>query len=454
MTATRVLVIGADAAGMSAAHQALRTARRTGRALEITVLDAGQHTSYSACGIPYVVSGEVGGIGDLVARSAEEHRAAGIDLRLGHRVTRLDLARRVAEVEGGADVAFDEVVVATGATPRMPGWTRRPDGSTVAGVRPATTLDDAAAWARDLAPGDRVVVAGGGYIGVEMAEAALRRGLHVTLVTRSRVLSTFAPEIGATVATGLRAAGVEVREHAELTGLEVSGERVVAALVQGDRIPTDHVVVALGVVPATDFLAHTDLRSERGALRPDDRGLVVPGVWAAGDCCEVRSLDGFWTYAPLGTHAVKAGRVLGDNLAGGDLRFPGVLGTAITRFAAGGVHLEVARTGVLDHQVAAPVVPVTVLTEGTTASGYMPEASPITIRVSADRVTRRLLSVEIVGGPGAGKRIDTAAAVLWSRGTVDDLAWMDLSYAPPVATAWEVLQIAARRVAERIDREG
>ncbi|MBE7324945.1 FAD-dependent oxidoreductase [Nocardioides sp. Y6] len=439
---------------MSAAHQMLRTARRTGRTLEVTVLEAGQFTSYSACGIPYLVSGEVDELDDLVARTPEQHRAAGIDLRTGQRVTRLDLDARVAEVEGGDDVAFDQVVVATGACPRMPQWTRLPDGAPVGGVRPASTLEDARAWAQELAPGERVVVAGGGYIGVEMVEAAVRRGLQVTLVTRSRVLSTFAPEVGAEVARGMREVGVEVVEHAAVTDLEVEDGRVAAVRLRERSVPTDHVVVALGVVPATDLLAHTDLLSERGTLRPDETGRVAPGVWAAGDCCEVRTRDGAWTYAPLGTHANKAGRALGDQVAGGDLTFPGVLGTAITRFAVGEVHLEVARTGILDHQVAAPVDPVTVVTRGTTASGYMPEAAPITIRVSADRVSRRLLSVEVAGGPGAGKRVDAAAAVLWLRGSVDDLAWMDLAYAPPVATAWEVLQIAARRVAELIDQPG
>lgn len=450
----RVLVVGADAAGMSAAHQALRTARRTGRRIQVTVLEAGKDTSYSACGIPYVASGEVADTEALVVRTAAEHRAAGIDLRFGARVTHLDLDRRLAQVAGADAVEFDEVVVATGAHPVVPPWAHV-DGVAVDGVHHAKTLRDAETWSRRFASGGRVAVVGGGYIGVEMAEAAVRRGLDVTLVTRSRVLSTFAPEISAVVVEGLREAGVEVLEHSRVEGLEVEDGAVRALRLGEESVAADHVVVALGVTPATDLLAHTGLLSPGGGLRPDERGQVVPGVWAAGDCCEVRSRTGFWTYAPLGTHAAKAGRVVGENVAGGDLRFAGVVGSAITRFAPGPVHLEIARTGILDAQAAEDpsLDPVVVVTDGTTASGYMPEAAPITLRVSADRTTRRLLSVEIVGGPGAGKRVDAAAAVLWYAGSVDDLAWMDLSYAPPVATAWEVLQIAARRVAERIDLE-
>ena len=452
----RVLVIGADAAGMSAAHQMLRTARVQGRELAVTVLDAGQHTSYSACGIPYVVSGEVGDVDALVARTAEEHRAAGIDLRLGTRVTRLDLQARVAHLAVGEAVAFDEVVVATGAAPVMPDWTRGPEGAPIPGLRPAKTLDDAEAWkARwEDAAGDRVVIVGGGYIGIEMAEAALRRGLAVTLVTRSRVLSSFDPAISERVTAALVRAGVEVLDHTEVEGVEVTEGVLTGVRVPSGVLAAHHVVVALGVRPATDFLAHSDLlHPDTGALRPDERGFVAPGVWAAGDCCEVRARPtGDWVHVPLGTHANKLGRVVGTNVGGGQARFPGVLGTAITRFAAGDEYVEIARTGVsvrdpgtvADHAV-------DLVTEGTVASGYMPDPATVTILVTADRLTRRLLAVEIVGGQGAGKRIDAAAAVLWAGGTVDDLAWMDLSYAPPFATAWEILQIAARRVVERLD---
>lgn len=151
---------------------------------------------------------------------------------------------------------------------------------------------------------------------------------------------------------------------------------------------------------------------------------------------------------PLGTHANKQGRVVGDNIAGGDTRFGGVLGTAITRFAAGTRQIEIARTGLSTAEAAAAGLTVSSLvTEGSTASGYMPEASPIAIKVLAEQGSRRLLGVQIVGGQGAAKRIDTAAAALWGGMTVDDLAGMDLAYAPPFATVWEAVQLAARRLA-------
>jgi NADPH-dependent 2,4-dienoyl-CoA reductase/sulfur reductase-like enzyme len=461
----RLVVIGADAAGMSAAHQALRTAKTTGRLLEVVALERTQHTSYSACGIPYWVAGDVDQADDLVARTPAEHHALGVDLRTGMTATGVDLTERTVaylDREGAAlSLAFDQLVIATGARPIVPEWALGPDGSPHGGVGPVKNLDDGAAWIsrfvrRFTEPGDatrgRVVIAGGGYLGVEMAEVALRRGCAVTLLTRSKVMSSLDPDLSDRIRSGLQQAGAVVVENAVVDGLTVSDGWVrTVHTAGGDAYPCDLLVVALGVAPVTEFLTGLAL-GDSGGLLADPRGAVAPGVWAAGDCCEVRHrLTESWTYLPLGTHANKAGRVVGSNLAGGSLRFDGVLGTAITRFAYGDVHLEISRTGLSSAEAAGAGIRATALvTEGTTSSGYMPEAAPIAIKVLAEPGTRRLLGVQIVGGPGAGKRIDAAAAALWGGMSVDELAWMDLSYAPPFATAWEILQVAARRLAERL----
>ncbi len=455
-TPRRVVVVGADAAGMSAAHQALRTARRTGTELAITVLDRGAHTSYSACGIPYVMAGEVGSGDDLVARTAEQHRAAGIDLRLGTEVVAADVVGRTVTTAAGETFAYDELVVATGAPAIVPDWALRPDGTPYDMVGPVKTLDDARAWLdrfERAGDGAHVVVVGAGYIGVEVAEAALRRGLGVTVVTRGRGLALLEDQMSERVAVALCDAGAEVVLGVEVTGLEVDGDRVTGVRWDTGSRDADLVVLALGVRPGTGFLDGSGLdTADNGALRPDPHGRVAEHVWAAGDCCEVRRrIDDRWVFRPLGTHATKHGRALGDSLAGGSLAFPGVVDTSITRFAAEGQYLEISRTGLGSAEAeAAGLDAMSLVTEGTTASGYMPEADPIAVWVMAERRTRRLLGVQVVGGRGAGKRVDTAAAVLFAGGTVDDLAWMDLAYAPPFSSAWDVLQIAARRVAERL----
>ena len=206
MDTERIVVIGADAAGMSAAHQALRTAKAAGRAIEVVALERTQDTSYSACGIPYWLAGDVGKAEDLVARSAQKHRDMGVDLRTGMTATGVDLAARTVAYVDQADVThslgFDQLVIATGARPVVPEWALGADGSPYGGVRPVKNLEDGAAWmslfdeavrcARRRTAG-RVVITGGGYLGVEMAETALRLGYSVTLLTRTKVMGSLDP---------------------------------------------------------------------------------------------------------------------------------------------------------------------------------------------------------------------------------------------------------------------
>lgn len=459
----RIVVVGADAAGMSAAHTALRAAATADREVEIVALEATGDTSYSACGIPYWIAGDVPDAADLVARSAREHRDAGIDLRLHTRAVGLDPAARRVRLrgpDGPGELPYDELVLATGATPIVPAWARGADGALVAGVHPVKNLDDGRLWLDLLAgPGgedapERAVVVGGGYIGLEMAEALLRRGLAVTLVTRGEVMGSLDADLGAEIARTMTDGGVDVRTASTVKRLDVSDGRVSGVITGGgDRLAADVVVVAIGVRPATALGGDAGLPlGEAGGYLPDPGGRLAPGIWAAGDCCEVEHrLTGRRTFLPLGTHANKLGRVVGDNLLGADRRFGGALGTAITRFVAGGVHLEIARTGLSTDQARDAGYDVTSLvTEASTVSGYMPEAAPVRIKVLADRATRRLLGAQIVGGPGAGKRVDAVAAALWGGLSVEDLAGMDLAYAPPFATVWDAVQIAARRLADRM----
>ncbi|WP_203338704.1 FAD-dependent oxidoreductase [Nocardioides limicola] len=456
----RIVIIGADAAGMSAAHQALRTARAVGREVSVLAFEAGDHTSYSACGIPYWLAGDVDSGAELVARTAREHRAAGIDLRMRTRVVAIDPTRRQVRSRDRAGIEetheYDELVIATGAAPIIPDWAHDDTGALHEGFGVLHDLDDGARWAARLgAEPPPVVVAGGGYVGIEAAEAFVRRGCRVTLVTRGRVMSSLDPEMGARVAVGMAAAGVKVIEGAEVAGVARDGKGAVCGVSTSDG-GSHHglVTLALGVRPRTQLAVDAGIPvGQRGGLLADPTGRVAPGVWAAGDCTEVlHRLTGSPAFLPLGTHANKQGRVVGTNIVDdGQVRFGGALGTAITRFVTADVHLEIARTGLTLAQATELGLDAVALdTEGTTASRYMPEAADVAVRVVADRQDRRLLGVQIVGGPGAGKRIDTAAIALWGGMSVDEVAGADLSYAPPFATVWDILQIAVRRLAERL----
>ncbi|HEY5857492.1 MAG TPA: FAD-dependent oxidoreductase [Aldersonia sp.] len=459
----RVVVVGADAAGMSAAHQALRSARAVGKNIDIVVLEKTFDTSYSACGIPYLVAGLVDSTDDLVARTADKHRAMGVDLRLGSTATAVDLtSRRVtAESEDGhpSTVPFDKLVLATGAAPVIPDWATDQHGRLFGGIRPAKNLDDARFWLDLVAlPADggrarRAVVVGGGYIGVEMAEATLARGFDTTLITRHTVMSSLDAHMSERIVAAMRSAGVQVvTDHVVEAAHTVDGHVRSVTTDDGTDYAADVVVLGLGLRPASELGAGAGLAlGEHGGYLPDDRQQVAEGVWAGGDCCEVFDrIRRRTVFAPLGTHANKQGRICGHNLVGEERTFAGILGTAITRFSAAGVHVEIARTGLSTTQAAeAGFDAVSLVTDGVTASGYMPERTPIATNVVADRSSRRLLGMQIVGGHQSGKRIDTAAAALWGEMSVDDLAAMDLSYAPPFATAWEAVQLASRRLADR-----
>jgi NADPH-dependent 2,4-dienoyl-CoA reductase/sulfur reductase-like enzyme len=460
MAAERVVVIGADAAGMSAAHQALRAAKAAGRRIDVVVLEKTSHTSYSACGIPYWIAGDVDSGARLVARTAEQHRAMGVDLRMDTPAVGLDLDARTVTAfrpDGVEEsLGFDQLVFATGALPRLPAWARTPDGAPVPGVGPVKTIDDGARWVAAVTAARRpccAVVVGGGYIGIETAEAFVRRGLDTTLVTRREVMSTLDPDMGALVRKGMTAGGVDVVCSEEVDGLDLRADGSVAAVRSGgDTFAADVVALGLGVTPATQLAVRAGLPvGAFGGLLPDERQQVADGVWAAGDCCEsLERLGGKRVYVPLGTHANKQGRVAGENLAGGDARFGGVLGTAITQFSAGGSHVEVGRTGPTTEQAGmGGARVVSLVTDSTTISGYMPGAAPIAVKVLA-RPDGRLVGIQIVGGPGSAKRIDTAAAALWFGARVDEVAGMDLSYAPPFSPVWDPVQIACRRLADRL----
>jgi NADPH-dependent 2,4-dienoyl-CoA reductase/sulfur reductase-like enzyme len=454
---------------MSAASQAIRVAARRGEQVEVIALERTHHTSYAACGIPYWVAGAVTDPGSLIARTAEEHRHNGIDLRLRHEVTALDLdARTVAvrDIDAGADLllGFDEVVIATGGAPV------RPDlpGSDARGVLGVQTLDDGARlieWLQAVKSASggrcRAVVVGAGYIGVEMAEAMLRHGCEVRLLDRgAQPMSTLDPDMGALVRTALEKLGVQVVTGVEVRGFETSadpepgqlpdtGPRVRAVVTDAGSFAADRVVLGMGMRANSDLAARAGLPTGAGGGIPTDARMAVPGhegVWAAGDC--VQSFDRVsqrWVHVALGTHANKQGRVLGTNLGGGYARFPGIVRTAASKVCG----LEIATTGLRESDARAAGFRYTVgLVESTTRAGYYPNAAPMTVKALAEQGTGRLLGVQIVGhGPGSAKRIDACALALWNGMTAADLAMSDLSYAPPFSPVWDPVQIAARRAA-------
>jgi NADPH-dependent 2,4-dienoyl-CoA reductase/sulfur reductase-like enzyme len=442
---------------MAAASQARRRRARTD--LEIIAFERGNFTSYSACGIPYWISGLVPDRDQLVARDpAAFQEKFDIDVRLRHEVTAIDLDRReviARDLAGGDEVreSFDALVYATGAVPVQPDWAR--DG--IDGVFGVQTLDDGTAlldWLeRDPRP-RRAVVVGGGYIGVEMAEALVNRGLTVDLVEQAdQPMSTVDPDMAELVVEAMRGVGIGIRTGLTVTGLTERDGRIAAVVTGEGPIPADVVVLGLGVRPNTALAEAAGLPlGPTGGVRSDRRMRVpgVPGVWAAGDCVEtLHRVSGMPVHLPLGTHANKQGRVAGINIGGGYATFPGVIGTAVTKVC----DLEVGRTGLRERDaVAAGFEFVTVLAESTNRAGYYPGARPMTVKLIAERPSGRLLGAQIVGWSEAAKRVDPLAVALWNGMTVDEMTALDLGYAPPYAPVWDPVLIAARKAVDALGR--
>jgi NADPH-dependent 2,4-dienoyl-CoA reductase/sulfur reductase-like enzyme len=449
----RLLVIGADAAGMSAASQARR--RKKPDELEIVAFDRGNFSSYSACGIPYYVSGVVDDLESLVVRAPEVFREKyAIQVHVGHEVVEVDLDRGVALVhhrDSGhqREEGFDALMIATGAVPVRPPLPAA-DAPGIFGVQ---TLDDGVALRAHVAgrkPRQAVIV-GGGYVGLEMAEAFCALGLETHVVDAApQPLTRLDPDMGALVAEALQEFGAVLHMGQEVTGFETDADGNVAAVVTAEgTIPADVVVLGLGVRPnrALAEAAGIDVGPSGGIAVDRRMRTSHEAAWAAGDCAEKHHrISGRPVTVALGTHANKEGRVAGINLGGGYATFPGVIGTAATKVGS----LEVARTGLDEGEAAeAGFVADSVVSEATTRAGYYPGTAPITTKLVVEQGTERLLGAQIVGREGAAKRIDALAVAVWNGMTVDELLAVDLSYAPPYSPVWDPVVAAARRAAER-----
>jgi NADPH-dependent 2,4-dienoyl-CoA reductase/sulfur reductase-like enzyme len=445
----RLVVIGGDAAGMSAASQARRL--RGPDDLEILAFERGPFTSFAACGIPYWIAGSIEERDRLIARRPEVFREKqDIDVRTRHEVVAIDTDARsvtVRDLEAGEERqhGYDQLLVATGATPVRPPV----PGMDAPGVLGVQTLEHGQQVIDALADRDpkRVVVVGAGYIGIEMAEAMKIRGLEVHVVDMApQPMATLDEEVGAKVADAMRGMGLELHLGVPVEGIETGDDGWARAVVTPERtLDADLVVLGTGTRPFSDLAreAGIPIGPSRGIVTDRRQRTPTEGVWAAGDCAETfHRVSKRPVSLALGTIANKQGRIAGLNLGGGYGAFPGVLGTAVTKVC----EVEIARTGLGERaaqQAGFEVVTATI--DGMTRAHYYPGAKPLTIKVVAERGTGKLLGAQIVGQEGAAKRIDVFATALWNEMGVDDLLNVDLSYAPPFSPVWDPVLIAARK---------
>lgn len=439
-----LVVVGGSDAGVSASLRA----KELDPSVDVTMVVADEFPNYSICGLPMFLGGEVGDWRKLAHRSEQELAAAGIDVRLNTRATLVDPERQVVRVEaptGAMDLAYDDLIIATGAEPVRPAI----PGLDLSGVFLLHHMGDGLQIDQFIRTQDpqRAVIVGGGYIGCEMADALTRRGLAVTLMEQApAVLPTVDPAFGQRLGDRMDSRGVEVLAGVRVQAIEKT-DRGLRVIAQPDIAKTaDLVIVVVGVRPVTGLAEAIGIPvGTRGAIQVNrEMQTVIPHVWAAGDCVETwHRILGRPTYLPLGTTAHKQGRIAGENVVGGHRIFQGTLGTQVVKV----FDTVVGRTGLTEEEAkAAGWGATTSETNALDHKAYYPGALSLHIRLVAERGGGRLLGGQILGSypTEVSKRIDIVAVALYHEMSVDGASDLDLSYTPPLSSPWDPVQMAAQ----------
>ena len=446
-----LIIVGGVAAGLAAAMEA----RRASPELPVTVFERTGDISYGACGLPYVVAGLIPSPEALVLHTPEYFRERHrIEVRTHCEALEILPSKSVVRVrEGGAEreVGYDSLVLATGAAAVCPPLA----GSELEGVFVLRHMRDGLRLLRffEEARPRTAVVVGAGYIGLEMAEAFTARGLRTTLVESSdRVMGALGGSVRELVADEMRARGVEVTFGERVTAFEGARGRVARVVTDAGRsLEADVVSVGVGVRPEVALAVAAGIGvGESGAVLTDERQRTsAPGVYAAGDCCEVLNrVSGRRVWHPLGQPAVRQGWVAGANAAGdssAEARYAGVVGTNVVKVFG----LEVARTGLsLGEALEAGFDAAETEGEAASRAGYYPGGSKIHTRLVAD-ARGRLLGAQMVGREGVAHRIDVYAAALHAALRVEEVERFDLAYAPPFAPTIDPVIRAAHRARKK-----
>ena len=445
MPKERLIIIGGNAGGMSTASQF----RRLNKEAEIVVYEMGPVISYSACGIPYYVGGIIEDASRLIARTPESFAEKNIDVRLFHKVEKIDPEAQtvtVHDTKSGKTFTdrWDKLLISTGA------WRPKPsvEGVDAEGVFILDTVESGVrmrSWMEKNRPRKAIVV-GGGYIGLELADIlSCRLSLGLTILEAApQLLSTLDADMARFVQENLEQRGSRVFLGEGIEAFTVRDGRVAGARTKSREVEADIVLMALGINPNTKLAADAGVATGiRGAIVVDEHMRTsIPDIWATGDCVQSKNLiTGKPMHLALGAVANKQGRTAAFDMAGISEPFPGVLGTAICKVC----EQEIARTGLLEREMTADGRGcVSTIVKGRTRAEYMDGSGYMQVKLIAEMPSQRIVGAQIVGDAGSAKRIDTMAAVITAELTVEQMLYLDFSYAPPLSPLWDPIQQAAR----------
>jgi NADPH-dependent 2,4-dienoyl-CoA reductase/sulfur reductase-like enzyme len=437
----KFLIIGGDAAGMSAASKA----KRINPDIEVTVLEKTADVSYSACGMPYNIADDNREIDDLVVRHARVFREKNnIDLKLGHMVENIDPLNRTVSgktMEGDFEYFYDKLLIATGGTPVKPDI----PGCDLPGVLVLKTLSDGRdikKYIRDKRV-KRAVIIGMGYIGLEMCEALHALGIETEMVKPGPV---FLPWMEGTLSDAVKeeilAKGIKINMGKSIKSIEKDGNSL-RVVCDGFEIETDMVLVAMGISPNSELAASAGLETSVGGSISVNRKLQTSdeNIYAAGDCADAyHVVTGEKTWIPL---ALRANRAVADNICGNDIELPGIVGTAVFKV----FDFEVARCGLTVKEAEkAGFDPESVVIKTRTRAFAHPGAQRIWVHMVGDKKTGRILGAQMVGKEGVAQRINSVAVAVQNHLTVEQFYQTDMAYAPPFGPVWDPTLTAAKQL--------
>ncbi len=450
----KVLVLGGVAAGTKVAAKLMRE----DRSCEVTVLTKGKDISYAGCGLPYYVGGVIQAKSQLIVNTPEKFAAlTGASVKTETEAVAVHPDRHVVEAKDlntgeVAEYGYDKLVIATGASPFVPSI----QGLDLKNVFVMRTPDDAIGLREAVEAGEikRAVVAGGGFIGLEVAENLAAKGVKTTVIDFApHVLPNFLdPELSEFVENRMAEAGVMPMTGVSLEGVEGDG-KVEKVLTSKRGMKADALVLAIGIRPNTGFLEGSGIEMYKGTILTDQYLRTnVPDVYAAGDCAMVVNRQtGKAAWSPMGSTANIAGRVLAKNIAGKEIAYPGVLGTGVAKLPGG---LNAGRTGLTETAARAEGCDVeTVVAVVDDKAHYYPSAGSFIVKLTADKATRKLLGVQVLGAGAVDKITDIGVTAISLGATVDQLAVMDFAYAPPFSTAIHPFAHSVNILMNKLDGE-